>query len=329
MPVPARSGQRLGCAFVRAPQDLPRRTRRGPRRGRFWLVVAIIVVIVLFASLRTIATFYTDYLWFGSVHLGGVWRRLLEVKAGLVLRIRGGVRRGPVGEPRRRGSPGTPRARPRPRGRACAPRTSSGSPRGGARAHRGVGGHRPDRGVGRHRAVAELPPVHERPPFSGPIQDPQFHKNVGFFVFKLPFLAFIVSWAFVSLVVIAVITVIAHYLNGGIRVQSGRPRASAQVKVHLSVLLAVHGSGEGRRLRPGAATTWTCRRTATCRGPATPTSTPACRHSPCSSGSRSWRPSSFSSTSVDGVGRFPSWVSGCGRSSPWWWVPSTRPSSKP
>ena len=68
--------------------------------------------------------------------------------------------------------------------------------------------------------------------------DPQFHKNVGFFVFKLPFLSFIVSWAFVTLVVVAVFTVIAHYLNGGIRVQSGTPSVAPQVKVHLSVLLA-------------------------------------------------------------------------------------------
>ena len=75
--------------------------------------------------------------------------------------------------------------------------------------------------------------------FTGPNRnDPQFHKNIGFFLFKLPFLSFIVQWAFVSLVVMAVIVVIAHYLNGGIRVQSGAPSVSPQVKVHLSVLLA-------------------------------------------------------------------------------------------
>ena len=36
----------------------------------------------------------------------------------------------------------------------------------------------------------------------------------------------------------AVFTVIAHYLNGGIRVQSGAPSVAPQVKVHISVLLA-------------------------------------------------------------------------------------------
>ena len=51
-------------------------------------------------------------------------------------------------------------------------------------------------------------------------------------------MSFIVSWAFVTLVVVAVFTIIAHYLNGGIRVQSGTPSVAPQVKVHISVLLA-------------------------------------------------------------------------------------------
>ena len=41
-----------------------------------------------------------------------------------------------------------------------------------------------------------------------------------------------------TLVVVAIFTVAAHYLNGGIRVQQGSPSVAAQVKVHLSVLLA-------------------------------------------------------------------------------------------
>jgi len=33
-------------------------------------------------------------------------------------------------------------------------------------------------------------------------KDPQFHMDDGFFIFKLPFLSFLVSWFLVSLVVI-------------------------------------------------------------------------------------------------------------------------------
>ena len=69
-------------------------------------------------------------------------------------------------------------------------------------------------------------------------RDPQFHKNVGFFVFTLPFLSFIVSWTLVALIVVTVVSVVAHYLNGGIRVQQGFPQVAPQVKVHVSVLLA-------------------------------------------------------------------------------------------
>ena len=50
-----------------------------------WIIVAAVVLVIIFASLKTIATFYTDYLWFGSVNLSGEWRHLFVVKSGLFL----------------------------------------------------------------------------------------------------------------------------------------------------------------------------------------------------------------------------------------------------
>ena len=44
---------------------------------------------------------------------------------------------------------------------------------------------------------------------------------------------------FTAFVVILIITAVAHYLNGGIRLQVQQRRVSAHVKLHLSVLLAV------------------------------------------------------------------------------------------
>ncbi len=70
-------------------------------------------------------------------------------------------------------------------------------------------------------------------------RDPLFHKDLGFYIFRLPFLSFIVNWALASLIVIIVITAIVHYLNGGIRTTRGSLRVAANVKVHLSVLLAL------------------------------------------------------------------------------------------
>jgi len=57
-------------------------------------------------------------------------------------------------------------------------------------------------------------------------KDPQFHMDDGFFIFKLPFLSFLVSWFLVSLVVILIITAIFHYLNGGSGPSGSRPGSS-------------------------------------------------------------------------------------------------------
>ncbi len=71
------------------------------------------------------------------------------------------------------------------------------------------------------------------------MKDPQFHKDVGFYVFQLPFLKFIVDWLFAGLVIVLIVTAVAHYLNGGIRFQSPFQRVTPQVKAHLSVILAL------------------------------------------------------------------------------------------
>ena len=71
------------------------------------------------------------------------------------------------------------------------------------------------------------------------VKDPQFDKDIGFYVFQLPFLRFIVDWLFAGLVIVLLVTAVAHYLNGGIRFQSPFQRVTPQVKAHLSVILAV------------------------------------------------------------------------------------------
>jgi len=71
------------------------------------------------------------------------------------------------------------------------------------------------------------------------IKDPQFHKDIGFYVFKLPFLQFIAGWTFAALLVVLIITAVFHYLNGGIRLQTPFQRVTSQVKVHISVILAL------------------------------------------------------------------------------------------
>jgi len=224
---------------VRSPQDLSHLPRRSARRGRVWIVVAVVVLIVLFASLKTLATFFTDYLWFSSVNLSSVWRHLFVVKAELFFGFAAiffvllwvnlavvdrlapsELALGPEDELVRR-------YQQRVRPRAVLVRSLVSVVVALIAASGAIGQWR--------NYLLFTDGVY----FTGPNRnDPQFHKNIGFFLFKLPFLSFIVQWAFVSLVVMAVIVVIAHYLNGGIRVPSGSPSVAPQVKVHLSVLLA-------------------------------------------------------------------------------------------
>ena len=66
------------------------------------------------------------------------------------------------------------------------------------------------------------------------VEDPQFHQDVGFYVFRLPFLGFVVDWLFASLLIVLIVTTVAHYLNGGIRVQPPGPRVTPQP--HLALL---------------------------------------------------------------------------------------------
>ena len=46
--------------------------------------------------------------------------------------------------------------------------------------------------------------------------DPQFDADVGFYVFELPFLAFMLDWLFIARALVLVITIVAHVLNGGV-----------------------------------------------------------------------------------------------------------------
>jgi len=69
--------------------------------------------------------------------------------------------------------------------------------------------------------------------------DPVFHKDLGFYVFHLPFYRFVFAWTFSTLLVVLIVTAVGHYFMGGIRLDQRGGRATPQVKVHLSVLLAL------------------------------------------------------------------------------------------
>lgn len=69
--------------------------------------------------------------------------------------------------------------------------------------------------------------------------DAQFDADVGFYVFELPFLGFVLDWLFVAMVLVLITTLLTHVLNGGVVFASPVPSVRPATKGHLAVLLAV------------------------------------------------------------------------------------------
>jgi hypothetical protein len=201
------------------------------------LIGAIVLLIILLASLRSLASIYTDSLWFSSVNFHGVFSTLLAIKLGLfgafgaiffiVLWVNlvvcdrlahGGT--DPTGEDelvRRYQQYVRPYA-----GRIYVALAFILA----LIAASGTVGEWQNWILFRHGG-------------NFGITDPQFHKDIGFYVFKLPFMSFVVDWTLAILIVVLAVCVVFHYLNGGIVPQRGLPRVRPPVKAHLSVLLAL------------------------------------------------------------------------------------------
>ena len=69
--------------------------------------------------------------------------------------------------------------------------------------------------------------------------DGQFGVDVGFYVFELPFLSFVLDWLFIATIVVLIVTAITHLLNGGVVFASPVPTVSHGTRGHIAVLLAV------------------------------------------------------------------------------------------
>lgn len=208
------------------------------RNGRFIVLAVIVALLFGLLSLRGVASFYTDYLWFDALNRASVWRQVLGAKIVLTL-IFGAFffvlmwmnllisdRSAPTHRP------------PGPEEELI------------SRYHAVVGGrYLLVRTVVSFLfaliAAAGVPSQWEewllfvnRKEFG--ISDPQFGADIGFYVFQLPFLSYVVGWAFAAFVIMLIVTALSHYLNGSVRVSViGGERAKPIVKVHLSAILAV------------------------------------------------------------------------------------------
>ncbi|MGQ0744926.1 MAG: UPF0182 family membrane protein [Acidimicrobiales bacterium] len=209
----------------------------GRAAGRGALVAVGVIVFVVLLSLRAAAGYFTDFLWFSQLGQGGTWVRLLGTRIGLgsaftlaffaLMWINLAV-----------ADRLNPRVRP-----------VGGDEQFVERFHEVVGTR-----TGAMRLVVSAvfalvagPGVAAQwdawlrftnhVPFG--ITDALLGVDIGFFVFQLPFLSFLVDWLFLALVVVLTTTGLAYYLNGGIRLRTPLEKVSSHTKAHLSVLLAV------------------------------------------------------------------------------------------
>jgi len=211
--------------------------RRRFSRGRIALIVVVAVVFALFMSLRGLAGFWTDWMWFDSLGLGSVFTGILGAKIALgaiftaaffVMVIINLVIADRI-----------------------APKVRETGPEDDLldRYHATIG-----RRTKTVRVVVSLilalvaglgmsgewkQWILFRNGGSFGVKDQTFNTDVGFYVFKLPFYSSVTNWLFASGIIILIVTLVAHYLNGGIRFQTQGQRVTPQVKAHISVLLGL------------------------------------------------------------------------------------------
>ncbi|MFJ3900994.1 UPF0182 family protein [Streptomyces sp. NPDC090025] len=70
-------------------------------------------------------------------------------------------------------------------------------------------------------------------------KDPQFGLDVAFYAFDLPWYRFLLAFGFAATVLSLIAAALTHYLYGGLRITSPGARATAAATGHLSVLLGV------------------------------------------------------------------------------------------
>jgi uncharacterized protein len=229
---------------VRNPSDLPPRStrstgeagRRVGDRGRVVLIVVAVVLAVLAFSGRFLAGFYTDYLWHQSVGRTDVFWDVLVTKAEMFALFGGtfvliAVLNLIIAD-------------------RLAPTTFAANTHPVVERFHEFFGHR----MRTFRIVIaallglmfSLPAIGEwqnwlmfRNAKSFGIADAEFGNDVGFYLFRLPFLTFLLDWLFVAMLIITMLVVATHVLNGGIVLQPPRPKLRRSAKGHIAILLAL------------------------------------------------------------------------------------------
>ncbi len=223
----------------RDPSPIPIRRRRPPTRSRRLITILGIVFVFLMLSLRGLATFWTDYLWFDSVGFSPVWTTLTFSQVTLVLVATAvafvlmfiNLVLADRLAPRQSLVAGSPDEEIVERFQAWVSRRVLGF----RLAVAGFFGLLIGLGAG---AWWEHWLLYRNRQDFGTL-DPVFGRDVGFYVFEVPFFRDLMGWGFQFFLITLLVVAALHYLNGGIQVTPRRQMVAPGVKVHLSVLLAI------------------------------------------------------------------------------------------
>ncbi|WP_067659856.1 UPF0182 family protein [Nocardia harenae] len=70
-------------------------------------------------------------------------------------------------------------------------------------------------------------------------EDPQFHIDVGFYVFDLPFYRMVLNWLFVAVVIAFFANLVTHYIFGGLRLSGREGTLTTAARVQLALLAGI------------------------------------------------------------------------------------------
>jgi uncharacterized membrane protein (UPF0182 family) len=209
---------------------------RGSRR---WIWITLGLVVLAFITVRSAATLFTDYLWYDSVGHTGVWSTLVFTKVLLVvfaslfafavfwlnLFVTDWL------SPRLGVVPGSPDEELLERYQMWV------EPRARWLRVLAAGFFGLLLGLGAAAWWQDWLLFTKGGEFG--LTDPIFGRDLGLYVFDVPFLRDVSGWAFQLVLVLALVVVAVHYLNGGIRIQGPGAHTSSGAKAHISILLAL------------------------------------------------------------------------------------------
>ncbi|MEI5674805.1 MULTISPECIES: UPF0182 family membrane protein [unclassified Nocardioides] len=216
----------------------PRDTAPPPRNGRSRaLIITAVVLVLAFFGLTTFASIYTDRLWFTDTGYGGVFSTLLWTRVvlflvfGTVMAVAVGAAMWVAFRTRPLFHPSSPEQTGLDRYREAVTPIRTWLLVGISVV---LGVFAGTSGIGQWRNYLLW-----RNGTDFGQEDAEFGKDIGFFVFDLPWLHFLVDYTMAVLVVALIASAVVNYLYGGIRLQSPGDRLSGSAQAQLSVLVGL------------------------------------------------------------------------------------------